>query len=218
MGAEWVPALREWVAAHGMLGAVTFGAAYVMAALLFVPGAVLTLAAGGLFGPVWGLVLVAIATSVADAAAFLIGRHLARDRVARLARHSRRFGAIDAAITQGGWRVVALLRLSPTVPYSASNYLYGLTGIGFWPYWITSGAFTLPGIFAYVYLGYIGAETIGGQGRSTVEWALLALGLVATVAATVYVAVLAKRQLTSRTTGRRSARRATPPAGQNSRG
>ena len=133
MGAEWVPALREWVAAHGMLGAVTFGAAYVMAALLFVPGAVLTLAAGGLFGPVWGLVLVAIATSVADAVAFLVGRHLARDRVARLARHSRRFGAIDAAITRGGWRVVALLRLSPTVPYSASSYLDGLTGVASWP-------------------------------------------------------------------------------------
>jgi len=215
---EWVPALREWVSAHGAIGAVLFGAAYVLSALLFVPGAILTLVAGGLFGPRWGLVIVAIATSLADAVAFLIGRHLARDAVARLASRYRRFGVIDAAITQGGWRVVALLRLSPTIPYSASNYLYGLTGIGFWPYWITSGAFTLPGIFAYVYMGYIGMETMERQAKSTVEWALHGVGLVATISATVYVAVIATRQLTSRTTGRHSAGPARPPAERSSRG
>ena len=215
---EWALALREWVAAHGALGAVVFGAAYVVSALLFVPGAILTLAAGGLFGPLWGLVIVAIATSVADAAAFLIGRHLARDAVAGLARRSYRFGVLDRAITEGGWRVVALLRLSPTIPYSASNYLYGLTGIGFWPYWITSGAFTLPGIFGYVYMGYVGAETMDGIEKSTAEWVLLMVGIVATVTATIYLAVLARRQLTSRTSGRRSARPAKPPEARSSRG
>ena len=194
---DGVQALRAWVEAPGALGMVGFGAVYVVAALLFIPGAVLTLLAGGLFGLGWGVALVAIATSVADAAAFLIGRYLARNAVARLAARYRRFGAIDAAISQGGWRVVALLRLSPTVPYSASNYLYGLTGIGFWPYWIASGTFTLPGIFAYVYLGYVGAETVGGQHRTALEWALLGLGLVATLTAIAYVAVLARRRLRS---------------------
>ena len=155
---------------------------------------------------------------MADAAAFLIGRHLARDAVAGLANRYRRFGALDGAITEGGWRVVALLRLSPTIPYSASNYLYGLTGIGFWPYWITSGAFTLPGILAYVYMGYVGAETMDGTEKSTAEWALHMIGVVATVTATIYLAVLARRQLTSRTSGRRSARPATPPEARSSRG
>ncbi len=215
---EWALALREWVAAHGALGAVVFGATYAVAALLFVPGAILTLAAGGLFGPLWGLVVVAVATSVADAAAFLIGRHLARDAVAGLARRSHRFGAIDHAITEGGWRVVALLRLSPTIPYSASNYLYGLTGIGLWPYWVTSGAFTLPGIFAYVYMGYVGAETMEGTEKSTAEWVLHLVGVVATITATVYLAVLARRQLTNRTSGRRSAHPAKQPGARSSRG
>jgi uncharacterized membrane protein YdjX (TVP38/TMEM64 family) len=106
---------------------------------------------------------------VADGSAFLIGRYLARDTVARLARRYHRFQALDTAITQGGWRVVALLRLSPTVPYSAFNDLYGLTGTSFLPYWIATWAFTLPGTFAYVYLGYDGAETLGTARRTTLQ-------------------------------------------------
>ena len=191
----WVPTLRTWVESRGVVGMVGFGAAYAVSALLFVPGAALTLVAGGVFGLGWGMVVVSIASSVADGAAFLIGRYLARDAVERLARRYRRFQVLDTAITQGGWRVVALLRLSPTVPYSASNYFYGLTGIRFLPYWITTWAFTLPGTFAYVYLGYVGAETLGTARRTRLEWSVLVLGLAATVAVTVYLAVLARRSL-----------------------
>ena len=191
----WVPALRTWVESRGTVGMVGFGVAYAVSALLFVPGAALTLVAGGVFGLGWGMVVVSIASSVADGAAFLIGRYLARDAVERLARRYHRFQALDTAITQGGWRVVALLRLSPTVPYSASNYFYGLTGIRFLPYWITTWAFTLPGTFAYVYLGYVGAETLGTARRTALEWSVLVLGLTATVTVTVYLAVLARRSL-----------------------
>lgn len=174
---------------------IGFGAAYTVAALLFVPGAALTLLAGGLFGLGWGIVIVAVATSAADATSFLVGRYLARGAVERLTRRYPRFGAVDQAIAQGGWRVVALLRLSPTIPYSASNYLYGLTSIPFLPYLLTSGVFTLPGTFVYVYLGYVGAETIGGRGRTPAEWTLLAVGVVAALVATAYVTVLARRAL-----------------------
>ena len=191
----WVPELRTWVGSRGVVGMVAFGAAYAVSALLFIPGAALTLVAGAVFGLGWGMVIVSIASSVADGAAFLISRYLARDAVERLARRYRPFQAIDSAITQGGWRVVALLRLSPTVPYSASNYFYGLTGIRFLPYWITTWAFTLPGTFAYVYLGYVGAETLSTDGRPTIEWALLILGLAAAVVLTVYLAILARRSL-----------------------
>ena len=175
---------------------VGFGAAYTIAALLFIPGAALTLVAGGLFGVGWGVVIVALATSAADATSFLIGRYLARDTVERLTMRYPRFGAVDQAITAGGWRVVALLRLSPTIPYSASNYLYGLTGIPFIPYLLASGVFTLPGTFIYVYLGYVGVETLWERGRSPAEWTPLGIGLAATLLAAVYVTVLARRALT----------------------
>ncbi len=187
--------LREWVSAHGAVGMVAFGAAYVGLALLLVPGAALTLIAGAVFGPRWGVVIVAISTSVADAVAFLLARYVAGAAVERLRKRHPRFSALDQALIDCGWRIVALLRLNPAIPYSASNYLFGASGIAFLPYLLASGLFTLPGAFAYVYLGYVGAETLGGRMRSGVEWTVLVVGLVGTLATVVYVTVLARRAL-----------------------
>ena len=186
---------RGWVEAHGALGMVGFGAAYVGLVLLLVPGAALTLIAGALFGPRWGVVVVAVATSVADAVAFLLARYVARAAVERLRGYHPRFCAFDQALADGGWRIVALLRLNPAIPYSASNYLFGASGVAFLPYLLASGLFTLPGAFAYVYLGHVGAETLGGHTRSGVEWTFLLVGFVAAVATVIYVAVLARRAL-----------------------
>ena len=178
-----------------MIGMVGFGASYVILALLFVPGAALTIAVGAVFGVGWGIVVVAIATSVADAAAFLLGRYVARDAVLRLMERYPGFKLVDRTISAGGWRIVALIRLNPTIPYSASNYLFGATGVSFWSFFISSGIFTLPGAFAYLYLGYVGAESLEASGRSSVEWTLLVLGLTVTIGALVYVTVLARRGL-----------------------
>ncbi len=198
---RWLPvdttvaSLRAWAASQGAVGMIGFGSAYTLAALLFVPGALLTVVAGGIFGLGWGIVIVAVATTFADAISFVVARYLARDAVERAMARYPRFEALDRAITKGGWRVVALLRLSPTIPYSASNYLYGLTGIPFLPYLVTSGVFTLPGTVAFVYLGYLGAETVGGNSRTAIEWTLMAVGFAATALATGYLAVLARREL-----------------------
>ena len=190
-----VGTLRAWVEAGGPIRMVGFGAAYVVLALLFVPGAALTMVAGAVLGVGWGIVVVAIATSVADAAAFLLGRYVARGAALRLMDRYPRFRIVDRTISRGGWRIVALIRLNPTIPYSASNYLFGVTGVSFFPFLISSGIFTLPGAFAYLYLGYVGAETMGGSSRSLVEWALLLLGLVVTLIAIAYVTVLVRREL-----------------------
>ena len=191
---EAVGMLRSLAEAGGTTGMVWFGVAYVVLALLFVPGAALTIVAGGLYGVGWGIVVVAIATSVADAAAFVLGRYVARDAVLRLMDRHPRFKIVDRTITRGGWRMVALIRLNPTIPYSASNYLFGVTGVSFVPFLLSSGVFTLPGAFAYLYLGYVGAETLDGSNWNPVEW-LLVLGLVVTIVAIAYVTVLARRGL-----------------------
>ena len=187
--------LRTWAETRGLTGLVGFGAAYVVLALLFVPGAALTVVAGAVFGIGEGLVVVAIATSVADAAAFLLGRHVARGPVLRLMSRYPVFKLIDAAISRGGWRIVALVRLNPTIPYSASNYLFGVTGVSLVPFLISSGIFTLPGAFAYLYLGYVGGEALDATRHSAVEWGLIGAGLGLTVVALVYVSVLARREL-----------------------
>jgi uncharacterized membrane protein YdjX (TVP38/TMEM64 family) len=191
---EWTHALEHWVRAWGALGGVVYGAIYVIAALLFVPGSVLTLAAGALFGVVWGTVLVSVASTTAAALAFLIARHVARGAVEQMAARNPRFTAIDQGIREGGWKVVALLRLSPVVPFSLSNYLYGLTPVAFGPYLLASWVTMLPATVLYVWLGAAGRAAAGG-GRSPAEWALIGVGLVATLVATVMITRMARRRL-----------------------
>lgn len=196
--------LQTTVGDLGLWGPIVFGMAYVVAALLFVPGSALTLTSGVLFGPLWGTVTVSVSSTTAAALAFLIARYLARDKVATQAAKFPKFAAIDEAIGQGGPKIVAMLRLSPAVPFSLGNYLYGLTSIRFWPYLLASWVFMLPGTFMYVYLGHVGqvglSAAAGSQaGRTPGEWTLLAVGLLATIAVTVYVTRLARKAIRERT-------------------
>ena len=200
---ELLGSLGDWVEGLGPWGPLAFGAIYVVAVVLLVPASALTIAAGAVFGPIVGTIIASIASNLGAALAFLVGRYLARGLVSRRLRGRPRFEAIDRAVGEGGWRVVALLRLSPLVPFNVQNYLYGLTRIGFWPCVLASGAAMLPGTFLYVYLGHVGragveAASGGGSGRSPAEWALIAVGLIATVAVTVYVGRLAKRAMADR--------------------
>lgn len=195
---QWVAAFQRWVEGLGFWAPVIYGAVYVAAALLLVPGALLTVGAGLLFGVARGTALVLTAATTAAALAFLVARHLARRAVERWAAGNARFAAIDAAIREQGWRVVALLRLSPLVPFSLSNYLYGLTAVRFWPYVLASAIAMLPGTLLYVSIGAAGRAVAGGRGRSPLEWALLGLGVAATAAATLLVGRAARRELRRR--------------------
>ena len=195
---EWMTAFRGYVAGLGAAGFVLYGLVYVVAALLFVPGILLTLGAGLAFGLGWGTVLVSASSTIAAAAAFLIARYAARGRVEALARRNKKFGAVDRAIAKNGWKVVALLRLSPLIPFSISNYLYGLTAVRFAPYVAASWVAMLPATFLYVYLGAAGASLGDGKEKSPWEWVLLSAGLVATVAVTVILARVARRELESK--------------------
>jgi uncharacterized membrane protein YdjX (TVP38/TMEM64 family) len=198
-----VLALRQWLQNAGALGLVAFVAVYFVATLLFVPASALTVLAGGVFGLLLGTALVSVAATAAAAAAFLIARHLARGSVQRLADRYPTFGAVDRAIDEGGFKVIALLRLSPLFPFGAGNYLLGVTSARFVPFVLATWAFTLPGTFMYVYLGHVSlAELLGGaasgRSRTTGEWILLAVGVLATVAVTVYLTRLAKKQLATK--------------------
>lgn len=188
----------------GVWGPLALGGVYIVAVLAFVPGSALTLTGGAVFGLGLGTVTVSLASTTAAALAFLIARYLARDKVAVQAKRYPKFQAIDGAIGAGGWKIIAMLRLSPAVPFSLGNYLYGLTAIRFWPYVLASWLFMLPGTFMYVYLGHVGTEGLrsaagGERGRSPAEWALLTVGLVATIAVSIYVTRLSKKALREQT-------------------
>lgn len=188
----------------GAWGPVVFAVAYVVAAVLFIPGSALTLASGAVFGLWWGVATVSIASTTAAAVSFLIGRYAARNAVQRWAAQSPKFTAIDGAIGQGGWKIIGMLRLSPAMPFSLGNYLFGLTSIRFWPYVVTSWLAMLPGTLMYVYVGHAGraglsAAVGAGGGRSAGQWTMMVVGLLATVAVTVYVTRIARRAIKEQT-------------------
>lgn len=197
--AQLLDLMQQKVATFGPWGPVVFGAAYFIAAVLFVPGSALTLAAGAIFGLGVGTATVSVSSTAAAGASFLIARYLARERVRRMAETNRTFGAIDTAIAQGGWKIIALLRLSPAVPFSLGNYLYGLTPVRFWPYLLASWIAMLPGTFMYVYLGLVGktaaAGAGGASGKNPWQYVLLGAGLLATIVVSVYVTRLARKAL-----------------------
>ena len=110
--------------------------------------------------------------------------------------------AIDTAVAREGWKIVALLRLSPVVPFNLLNYVFGVTRVRLRDYVIASWAGMLPGVVLYVYLGSLAGDlAIGGAAgrtRTPAEWSLYAVGLLATGAVTVYVTRIARAALAKR--------------------
>ena len=170
---------------------------YILATVLFVPGSILTLGAGFVFGVVRGMVYVSIASTIGATLAFLIGRYLARDWILRKVEGNRKFKAIDNAVGREGWKIVALTRLSPIFPFNLLNYAYGLTRVNLRAYVLTSWVAMLPGTLMYVYIGSLAGDLAtlgtGARTRTPLEWALYGLGLAATLAVTIYVTFLARK-------------------------
>lgn len=163
----------------GALAPAAFVALWVIATLLFLPGAVLGLLGGALFGPVWGSVWNLGGATTGAALAFLAARYVAGGWVAR--RAGGRLGWLLTSVEAEGWRFVAVTRLVPLFPFNLLNYAFGLTRIGFWQYLAATLVCMLPGTVAYTWLGHAGREAIAG-GEGLVRNILLAIGLLAVVA------------------------------------
>jgi uncharacterized membrane protein YdjX (TVP38/TMEM64 family) len=188
-----------WIESLGWWAPTTFVLIYVACALLLVPRAVLTVGAGFLFGPLWGLLWALLAINLGAHLAFLSGRHLARAAVERRARGHGRLQALDDAVSGGGWRIVALTRLSPVFPYSFLNYAYGLTRVGWSDFAIGSLVGMFPGTLLLVILGTLTdfAAERSGQDAGPLVTALLAIGVIIALLATWVVTRVARRVLES---------------------
>ncbi|XP_050366795.1 uncharacterized protein LOC126785217 [Argentina anserina] len=182
---------------YGPAGYALFVAVYAGLEILAIPAVPLTMSAGLLFGTVTGSILVSLSGTVAASVAFLIARYFARERILKLVEGNKKFLAIDKAIGENGFRVVTLLRLSPLLPFSLGNYLYGLTSVKFVPYVLGSWLGMLPGTWAYVSAGAFGRAIIQeesdvGLPGGTGQLLTLAAGLLITALAAAYVTRLAK--------------------------
>jgi len=197
--------LREalaWIEGLGAWGPAIFIALYILACVLLIPGSLLTLGAGPVFGLLKGFLYVSIGSTLGATCAFLVGRYFARDWVASRVEENEKFSAIDQAVGREGWKIVGLTRLSPVFPFNILNYAFGLTSVSLRDYFLASWIGMVPGTVMYVYLGaLVGDLARIGEGehtRSAWEWSLYVIGLIATVAVTVYVTKIARKALQER--------------------
>lgn len=188
--------MLDGMTALGPWAAPVFVAVYALTAILFVPSFVFTFGGGTLFG-FWGIPLALLGTGIGSGIAFFIGRTLARDLVAKKFENHPTFKALDEAIAQRGWQIVALARLSPIFPFSVGNYAFGLTALSLPAYAVSSMLGTIPSASAYTYLGMVSGTLVKGQShaRSPLEWALLIGGLIATLFLTRLIQQIAKASL-----------------------
>ena len=196
---EWLFAGLEWIDTHGAIAWIVYIAVYVCAAVLLVPGSILTLAAGFLFGLPLGVALVSAGSVLGATAAFLAGRFFARDWVAARIAGQPKFRALDAAARHDGFAIVLLARLSPLFPYNLLNYGFGITGVKLRAYFFATWIGMLPATVVYVYIGTLAkdlAELGTGRAQGGVAGsALLVVGFVATVILTVLITRKATRAL-----------------------
>lgn len=195
----YLPQFAAWVNGLGVWGPAVFILGYTVATVAFVPGSLLTLAAGAIWGIFPGVPYVFIAAVLGASAAFLAARYLARTTIERHLAGNRRFAAIDRAVGVQGRKLVFLLRLSPVFPFNLLNYALGLTSVRFVDYMLASVGM-LPGTFLYVYYGKLVGDLAALAGGAAVEkgagyYLVLALGLTATIVATTLVTRTAQRAL-----------------------
>ena len=194
-----LPQFAQWVDGLGIWGPVVFVAGYAGATVAFVPGSVLTLAAGAIFGLVRGVAYVMVGATIGASLAFLVARYIARSAIEQRLQGNNRFAAIDRAVGREGRKIVFLLRLSPVFPFNLLNYALGLTNVRFIDYFIACLGM-IPGSLLYIYYGKLAgdvAQLAGGAavGRGAEYYAVLLLGLVATVVVTTIVTRTARRAL-----------------------
>ncbi len=172
-------AVMQGISELGVWAPLAYVGLYVVATVAFLPGSILGLAGGALFGPLWGVVYTLLAATVGATLAFLIARYLASDWVAQKVR--RRLKRLVEGVEAEGWRFVAFVRLVPVFPFNLLNYALGLRRIRLVDYVLASLVCMAPGTIAYTYLGYAGREALAGA-EGMVQKGLLALGLLALVA------------------------------------
>lgn len=189
----------QWVESLGIIGGIAFIGIYIIATVAFLPGSILTLGAGIVFGVLLGAVYVFVGATLGAIAAFLVGRYLTRGWISKKIEGNQKFAAIDKAVAKEGFKIVLLTRLSPVFPFNLLNYAFGITGVSLNDYALGSVGM-IPGTIMYVYIGSLAGDLarIGTESQPTnlaIQWAIRIIGFIATVTVTVYVTRIARKAL-----------------------
>lgn len=196
-GAARVPAFAAWVRSLGFWGPAAFIAAFGLAAVLLFPALVLIVAGGTLWGVVLGTVYVMLGAALGSTLAFFAARYLVRGYVQRYVDHHPKLAAIDRAVENEGLRLVFLLRLSPLVPFILLNYVLGISRVRYRDY-LGGLAGMIPVVVMYVYAGKVAGDFASlasgvAAPRGAAYYSFVALGLAATIVATLLITKAAQR-------------------------
>ena len=186
-----VPNVIERTASSGPVGYLGFILIYIVSTVMMLPGSPLTFTAGALFGFWKGLILVSIGSTLGASCAFMVSRYLIRKSIEKRVLKNKKFQSIDNEIDEQGWKIVILARLSPIIPFFLLNYALGITKIRFIHFIFASWVGMIPGTTVYVLMGTMGGAFINGK-KSSFEWLLLGMGLIATILVTLLISKIVK--------------------------
>jgi uncharacterized membrane protein YdjX (TVP38/TMEM64 family) len=194
---EFLHHSMEWIAQSGWVGVLWFVVLYTLTCVFFLPGSILSIGAGAVYGFWFSTALVTISSTVGAAVNFLTSRYLARNWMQRKLGHSTKFRALEKAVCSEGWRMILVSRMSPIVPHSLVSYAAGLIRISFWKFTFASFVGFLPQSAAYTYVGAIVGKALrtsaGVTPHDPVTWAFYGLGLVATLIVTAITTRVARQ-------------------------
>jgi len=200
--ADWLDTAAEWNSSHPVAGVVLYLLGCVIAAVLFLPGSLIAMSGGYLYGMPLGLAMAALGGALGAIVAFLNGRMFGRGwAVARLAGHPR-LQALDKALYEQSFIIVMLTRLSVVIPYSVLNYLYSVTAVKKVPYMVASTIGLIPMMVLWAYVGTLAKnfdEILSGDLNSGAAGKYMFLvGLVAVIIVVVVMHKTASRVLRAR--------------------
>jgi uncharacterized membrane protein YdjX (TVP38/TMEM64 family) len=166
------------ISSLGVYGYLYFAAIYIAAEILAIPAMPLTASSGYLFGLVPGTFIVLSSATAAACISFYIGRTFFKTWAQKMISSSKRWKAIDKAITKEGFKVILLLRLSPLLPFAISNYIYGVTSVNFWSFLTATFLGFAPGTFGIVYAGSVGKAIFSENSMNFPWYVYLVIGTI----------------------------------------
>lgn len=190
----WLTAVQSWVKDLGVTGWVIYALVYAVCCVFFIPATILTLGAGAIFGLAKGTGIVVVGATLGATLSFLLARTVLRKKVEAMTAGNAKFRALDRAIEKEGAKIVFLIRLAPIFPFTYINYAFGLTGVKLLPYTMSTMLGIVPGTFAFIYLGFSGAQAAAGEADQT-RMLINIVGAVLALLATIFVARVATRAI-----------------------
>lgn len=168
--------LVEYLQANQCCVIIPFIVAYTVLTIIGIPGTILTVAGGIVFGIWWGTLWSVIGATLGALGAFLTARYLLRDFIKSRFANSKFFNRCNQAIVTQPFFFVLAIRFAPISPFNVVNFLFGLTPIHWFYYTVATFLGIIPGTFAYTWLGRSGANALEGENRVSF---FLALGFLA---------------------------------------